>query len=389
MRMRSTAWLCMMALCGWIWGQDGNIEVGNKDAWSENTGWANFRPTHGGVSVFDTHLSGYAWCENIGWVKLGATGSGPYDNASLSTWGVNRSGGELSGYAWSENAGWIRFDPSHGQVTIDDEMGEFAGFAWAENLGWVHFAGTSPEYHVEAVIPTATVSGTAEICEDTSTTVQAALTGYGPWEVHWMDGGAPGPVQSDVVTSPATRSVSPDGTTDYTVSAVHDTYTAGTSSGHAQVVVNPFALSTSPDRVIPQGWDPEVLDAVLECELEPVTVQWEIISGPDAGHFFPANQDPIVLQAPNPVPLETTDYQVTAQDTDTRTTLTETVRVLVAVDPVYFDYVDDDCNNLEDLHALLEFWREGFPGLDDPDGNGQFDVLDYMYINLSDEGVCP
>ena len=57
--------------------------------WSENSGWQNFRPDNGGVTVNDTCLSGYAWAENIGWVKLGS-GTGPYDNTTSANWGVNK-----------------------------------------------------------------------------------------------------------------------------------------------------------------------------------------------------------------------------------------------------------------------------------------------------------
>jgi hypothetical protein len=62
---------------------EGNISETEKYAWSENAGWVNFRPTHGGVTVNDTYLSGYAWAENIGWVKLGS-GTGPYGNTTSS-----------------------------------------------------------------------------------------------------------------------------------------------------------------------------------------------------------------------------------------------------------------------------------------------------------------
>jgi uncharacterized repeat protein (TIGR01451 family) len=84
-------------------------------------------------------------------------------------------------------------------------------------------------------LPTATVSGTAQICPGGSTSIQAALTGSGPWTVTWSDGF----VQSGVASSPAARSVSPGATTTYTVTAVSDTNCAGTSSGSAVVTVNP------------------------------------------------------------------------------------------------------------------------------------------------------
>jgi len=139
------------------WAVEGNIDVTYKYAWSENSGWENFRPTHGGVTVNDTYLSGYAWAENIGWVKLGS-GTGPYANTTSANWGVNRdsSTGALSGYAWSENAGWINFNPTHSEVSISTTILKFDGYAWAENVGYIHFQNASPEYFVmlEGGIPT-------------------------------------------------------------------------------------------------------------------------------------------------------------------------------------------------------------------------------------------
>lgn len=51
---------------------DGNGNLSGF-AWSENAGWINFRPQHGGVSI-DTitgKFDGYAWGENIGWISFG------------------------------------------------------------------------------------------------------------------------------------------------------------------------------------------------------------------------------------------------------------------------------------------------------------------------------
>ncbi|MBU0968818.1 MAG: PKD domain-containing protein [Proteobacteria bacterium] len=131
----------------------GNISATNKYAWSETAGWANLRPSHGGVMISGSHLSGYTWLENIGWVKLGSDGGGPYANTDASNWGVNHDGaGHLSGYAWSETAGWINFNCSHSQVTIDLATGDFAGYAWGENIGYIHFNNSSPAYKVNAIL---------------------------------------------------------------------------------------------------------------------------------------------------------------------------------------------------------------------------------------------
>ena len=81
--------------------------------------------------------------------------------------------------------------------------------------------------------PTALVSGDATICAGASTPIQAALTGTGPWTVTWSDGF----VQSAVVASPATRTVSPVTTTIYTVTSVADVNCSGAGTGSATVTV--------------------------------------------------------------------------------------------------------------------------------------------------------
>ncbi|MDQ1237929.1 MAG: large repetitive protein [Thermodesulfobacteriota bacterium] len=140
--------LCGLFTLGTAWGY-GNISVTYKYGWSENSGWVNFHPTYGGVTVHSTYLSGYAWAQNFGWIKLGS-GSGPYQNTNSANWGVNldSSTGAFSGYAWSENTGWINFKPTHGGVTMNLSTGRFDGYAWGQNIGWIHFQNASPEYYV-------------------------------------------------------------------------------------------------------------------------------------------------------------------------------------------------------------------------------------------------
>ena len=147
------AWAFGVLPCAWA---TGNIDPTNKNAWTENTGWANAAPTNGGVTVHfngtSGYLTGYAWGENIGWIKLGDNPGGPYANTSATDWGVNLDGaGNLSGYAWGENVGWIKCDPAHSAVTIDMATGRFQGDAWGENIGWVRFKGTAPDYSIRTL----------------------------------------------------------------------------------------------------------------------------------------------------------------------------------------------------------------------------------------------
>jgi hypothetical protein len=136
-----------------IHAQTGNIDPTNKWAWGTNIGWINFRPNHGGITVYSDHLEGYAWAENVGWIRLGTYTSGgthTYLNDTATNYGVNKDGaGKLTGYAWGTNVGWINFNPKDGGVTIDPATGQFDGYAWAENIGWIHFKSAGPPaYHV-------------------------------------------------------------------------------------------------------------------------------------------------------------------------------------------------------------------------------------------------
>ena len=85
--------------------------------------------------------------------------------------------------------------------------------------------------------PTAAVSGSATISNGGTTTIQAVLTGMGPWNLTWSDGNT----QNGVAGSPAIRIVSPSATTTYTVTALSDarcTAQAGDLTGNAVVTVN-------------------------------------------------------------------------------------------------------------------------------------------------------
>ena len=157
------AWACLVLPCAWA---AGNIDPTNKNAWTENAGWANASPTNGGVTVYfdgtNGYLTGLAWGENIGWIKLGDNTGGPYNNTSATDWGVNLTSSNLSGYAWGENVGWIKFNSAYHQATIEMATGRFNGYAWGETIGWVRFKGTAPDYNVRT-LAILTVNGPAAI----------------------------------------------------------------------------------------------------------------------------------------------------------------------------------------------------------------------------------
>lgn len=121
------------------------------------------------------------------------------------------------------------------------------------------------------VNPTATVSGTASICSNSSTTLSAALTGTQPWTVTWSDGY----LQTGVTASPATRSVSPATNYTYTVTALSDATGCpqGTLSGSATITVNPRPTATvSGSATICSGSSAAIQAALTGAQ--PWTVTW-------------------------------------------------------------------------------------------------------------------
>lgn len=135
--------------------------VPNKRAWSENTGWTNWRDANAaaqGVRVGGFVLQGFIWGENTGWIKVGnGTPGGPggqYANVDGSDSGVNvDSDGTLHGYAWGENVGWINFDGGAAAVPAQPArincapfgpLARMTGFVWGENIGWINLSDLNP-----------------------------------------------------------------------------------------------------------------------------------------------------------------------------------------------------------------------------------------------------
>ena len=58
-------------------GRTGAIKPDRQICLVGRCGWVNFHSTYGSVTVYSTHLEGYAWAENIGWIRLGGSARRP------------------------------------------------------------------------------------------------------------------------------------------------------------------------------------------------------------------------------------------------------------------------------------------------------------------------
>ncbi len=82
-------------------------------------------------------------------------------------------------------------------------------------------------------LPTATISGDAEICAGLSTDLSVALTGNGPWNLTYSDG------YSEIAnSSPHTREVTPNQTTIYSITSVSDANCSNVGTGTATVAIH-------------------------------------------------------------------------------------------------------------------------------------------------------
>jgi len=92
-------------------------------------------------------------------------------------------------------------------------------------------------------IPTAALSGDAEICANESTNLTVQFTGNAPFNYVYTNGVTNfGPVSSSSAST--TFPVTPGITTNYTLVSLNDAYCAGTLAGSAAILVNPLPQPT-------------------------------------------------------------------------------------------------------------------------------------------------
>ncbi|KAA0254940.1 MAG: hypothetical protein EDX89_07610 [Acidobacteria bacterium] len=125
--------------------------------------------------------------------------------------------------------------------------GAYEVYAVATDTGGLTTSSPVVQFYLCNSFPTAVVSGGGTTCPAPGATVQAALTGTGPWTLTWSDGFA-----QTATSSPAVRTVTPGSTTTYTLTALSDaSCAAGRFTGEATVQVGalPAPELTAPTRV--------------------------------------------------------------------------------------------------------------------------------------------
>ena len=160
---------------------------------------------------------------------------------------VNSSSLSVSG-----NVGNLQWQSSSNNVTFSNINGETGTSYSANNLSSTTFyrvvatSGVCPAANGSSAQismlsrPTATLSGSAEICAGNSSSLSIALTGNGPWSGTLSNGQA-----FSASSSPAIVSVTPSANSTYTVSTLDDSNCAAISGLNGSATVNVNALPTA------------------------------------------------------------------------------------------------------------------------------------------------
>ncbi|HEX8619066.1 MAG TPA: hypothetical protein VF911_15890 [Thermoanaerobaculia bacterium] len=113
--------------------------------------------------------------------------------------------------------------------------------------------GTLQKDTTDAPAPAAAVTGSAQGCESVSLTMNAALTGNGPWSLRWSDG-----FSQQTEVPQVARTVVSTFSKQYWITSISDVNTSGTSSGVATATVNsnppaPTVTTSGPTNFCPGG----------------------------------------------------------------------------------------------------------------------------------------
>jgi hypothetical protein len=105
----------------------------------------------------------------------------------------------------------------------------------------IHTQGRLEKDTTDAPAPAATVTGSAQGCDSVSLTMNAALSGNGPWSLRWSDG-----LSQQTQVPQVARTVVTSSTRQYWITSISDVNRTGSSSGVATATVS----ATPPTPVV-------------------------------------------------------------------------------------------------------------------------------------------
>src|SRR5260221_543473 len=180
-------------------------------------------------------------------------------------------------YTWSITGGAITTGAGTSSITFSAPAS--GSFTLAVAVSNTCGNATSSQTIVAAPFPNATVTGSATIPAGGTATIQAVLTGTAPWSLTWSDG----VMQSNILTSTVTRSVTPSVTTTYSVTTVSSGNCSASGTGSATVTV--MACSIPSFSIL--GFGPFLSTAATGAQPVQISV---IMNPPDNGNEDPAKR---------------------------------------------------------------------------------------------------
>ena len=162
-------------------------------------------------------------------------------------------------------------------------------------------------------LPTAAVSGSATICNGTSTTISIVLTGRSPWNLIYTDGTNSVPV-SGIISSPYTFTVNPAINTTWTVTSVTDANNCTNGgTGNAIITINNVTPGViTGDQTICLNGDPAALSSSQPGSGSgTITYRWEMSYSPFTVWSTAPGTNNQLTYDPNPPPqfTQTVEYR--------------------------------------------------------------------------------
>ncbi len=212
-----------------------------------------------------------------------------------------------------------------------------------------------------------------EVCDGGNISLNIVARGGEPLKYQWVKDGVP------ISGSSATRTISGFDAADQGSYSCRIWNTSGSVLSDAiDLTLGTGFTGRLASEVYVQGLFPVELEVTVDCDVNQVYVSWEDLTSMT---HLGSGVNPLVLNNPYP---QTSLIEVSVQDTVTLNSFDDQTLVLVSENPIYFDINSDGCNTVEDISFVCPSWAQAQAG--DPNDDGVFNILDYVYINTS--GSC-